>query len=100
MLRLSPRIMFLTNDVAFTSEQMGKLSDVLETTIPQATSSPPQSPRSRGSANSSRLSNRSGRGEHSPSGFPMETLGHLAKEFGVDPLVVEALAQRLATTIH
>ncbi|EJF63755.1 hypothetical protein DICSQDRAFT_101752 [Dichomitus squalens LYAD-421 SS1] len=81
---------------AFTSEQMGKLSDILEATAPQATSSPPQSPRSRGSANSSRLSNRSGRGAHSPSSLPTETLGNLAKEFGVDPLVVEALAQRLA----
>ncbi|KAI1798132.1 hypothetical protein LXA43DRAFT_876352 [Ganoderma leucocontextum] len=85
---------------AFTSEQMGKLSDVLEATIPQATSSPPQSPRSRGSANSSRLSIRSGRGAPSPSSLPTDTLGHIAKEFGVDPLVVEALAQRLATTMH
>ena len=75
---------------------MGKLSDILEATVPQATSSPPLSPRSRGSANSSRLSDRSARGAHSPSNLPTEALGSLAKEFGVDPLVVEALAQRLA----
>ncbi|KAI0711264.1 hypothetical protein C8Q76DRAFT_735768 [Earliella scabrosa] len=84
---------------AFTSEQMGKLSDVLEAAVPQATSSPPQSPRSRGSATSSRQSMRSGRGAHSPSSLAPDAVGNLAKEFGVDPHVVEALAQRLAA-IH
>ncbi|RDX54593.1 hypothetical protein OH76DRAFT_1397941 [Lentinus brumalis] len=84
---------------AFTSEQMGKLSDLLEATVPQATSSPPLSPRSRGSATSSRQSTRSGRGARSPSNIAFDAVGNLAKEFGVDPLVVEALAQRLAA-IH
>ncbi|KAI0711189.1 hypothetical protein C8T65DRAFT_647830 [Cerioporus squamosus] len=84
---------------AFTSEQMGKLSDLLEATVPQATSSPPLSPRSRGSATSSRQSTRSGRGARSPSNLAFDAVGNLAKEFGVDPLVVEALAQRLAA-IH
>lgn len=78
---------------------MGKLSDVLEAAVPQATSSPPQSPRSRGSATSSRQSMRSGRGAHSPSSLAPDAVGNLAKEFGVDPHVVEALAQRLAA-IH
>ncbi|KAI0764886.1 hypothetical protein C8Q74DRAFT_1006674 [Fomes fomentarius] len=84
---------------AFTSEQMDKLSEILEATVPQATSSPPQSPRSRGSTSSSRQSMRSGRGIPSPSSLAPEAVGHLAKEFGVDPFVVEALAQRLAA-IH
>ncbi len=85
--------------LAFTSEQMDKLSEILEATVPQATSSPPQSPRSRGSTSSSRQSMRSGRGIPSPSSLAPEAVGHLAKEFGVDPFVVEALAQRLAA-IH
>ncbi|KAI0746860.1 hypothetical protein C8Q80DRAFT_1104631 [Daedaleopsis nitida] len=84
---------------AFTSEQMGKLSDLLEATIPQATSSPPQSPRSHGSTSSSRMSMRSGRAVHSPSSLATDAVGNLAKEFGVDPTVIEALAQRLAA-IH
>ncbi|KAH9941316.1 uncharacterized protein BXZ73DRAFT_88457 [Epithele typhae] len=75
----------------FYSEQMNKLTD--------ATSSPPQSPKSRGSASSSRASMRSGRASQSPAGLPPHAYGHLAKEFGVDPLVVEALAQRLSS-IH
>ena len=78
---------------------MGKLSDLLEATVPQATSSPPLSPRSRGSTTSSRQSLRSGRGARSPSNIASDAVGNLAKEFGVDPLVVEALAQRLAA-IH
>lgn len=78
---------------------MDKLSDMLEATVPQATSSPPLSPRSRGSAASSRQSTRSGHGMHSPSSLAPDAVGNLAKEFGVDPLVVEALAQRLAS-IH
>lgn len=89
----------LTPFTAFTSDQMSTLSDALEATLPQATSSPPQSPRSRGSASSSRASVRSRRGVPSPASVSTDALGTLAKEFGVDPLVVEALAQRLSS-IH
>ncbi|KAI0777753.1 hypothetical protein BD413DRAFT_468048 [Trametes elegans] len=86
---------------AFTPEQMGKLSDILEAALPRSTSSPPpiHSPRSRSSASSSRQSSYSGRPVHSPTGLQVDAVGNLAKEFGVDPLVVEALAQRLAA-IH
>lgn len=89
----------LTVFQAFTSDQMNKLSDALEAALPQATSSPPQSPRSRGSASSSRASVRGRRNMHSPSNIQSDSLGSLAKEFGVDPHVVEALAQRLSS-IH
>ncbi|KAL1943938.1 hypothetical protein VTO73DRAFT_3756 [Trametes versicolor] len=85
---------------AFTPEQMGKLSDILEAALPRSTSSPPptHTPRSRSSA-SSRQSSYSGRAVHSPGALQIDAVGNLAKEFGVDPLVVEALAQRLAA-IH
>ncbi|KAI0635245.1 hypothetical protein C8Q77DRAFT_1054363 [Trametes polyzona] len=82
---------------AFTPEQMGKLSDILEAALPRSTSSPPPQPRSSGS--SSRQSSYSGRVAHSPGALQVDAVGNLAKEFGVDPLVVEALAQRLAA-IH
>ncbi|KAI8986901.1 hypothetical protein BD414DRAFT_487416 [Trametes punicea] len=84
---------------AFTPEQMSKLSDILEAALPRSTSSPPptRSPRSRSSASSSRQSSYSGRLSHSPPSLQSGAVGDLAKEFGVDPLVVEALAQRLAT---
>ncbi|KAI0372029.1 hypothetical protein BV20DRAFT_940669 [Pilatotrama ljubarskyi] len=86
---------------AFTPEQMAKLSDILEAALPRSTSSPPpsHSPRSRSSASSSRQSSYSARAVHPSGGLQMDAVGNLAKEFGVDPLVVEALAQRLAA-IH
>ncbi|KAI0646377.1 hypothetical protein C8Q79DRAFT_962291 [Trametes meyenii] len=85
---------------AFTPEQMAKLSDILEAALPRSTSSPPlvSSPRTRSSASSSRQSSYSGR-INSPGAHQADAVGTLAKEFGVDPLVVEALAQRLAA-IH
>ncbi|KAH9896942.1 hypothetical protein C8Q73DRAFT_728358 [Cubamyces lactineus] len=83
---------------AFTPEQMSRLSDILEAALPRSTSSPPpsRSPRPKSSASSSRHSSYSGRMSHSPASLQGDAVGNLAKEFGVDPLVVEALAQRLA----
>ncbi|KAI0826538.1 hypothetical protein BC628DRAFT_1373054 [Trametes gibbosa] len=85
---------------AFTPEQMSKLSDILEASLPRSASTPAlgYSSRPRSSA-SSRQSSYSGRASRSPSGLQVDAVGNLAKEFGVDPLVVEALAQRLAA-IH
>ncbi|KAI0674379.1 hypothetical protein C8Q78DRAFT_1014437 [Trametes maxima] len=84
---------------AFTPEQMARLSDILEAALPQSTSSPiMSSPRTRSSASSSRQSSYTGR-ISSPGANQVDAVGTLAKEFGVDPLVVEALAQRLAA-IH
>lgn len=82
---------------AFTPEQMSELSDILEASLPRSTSTPPlgHSSLPRSSA-SSRQSSYSGRLSRSPGGLQVDAVGNLAKEFGVDPLVVEALAQRLA----
>ncbi|KAH9852557.1 hypothetical protein C2E23DRAFT_826126 [Lenzites betulinus] len=82
---------------AFTPEQMSQLSDILEASLPRSTSTPPlgHSSLPRSSA-SSRQSSYSGRLSQSPGGLQVDAVGNLAKEFGVDPLVVEALAQRLA----
>ncbi|KAI0336872.1 hypothetical protein GY45DRAFT_1377691 [Cubamyces sp. BRFM 1775] len=83
---------------AFTPDQMSRLSDILEAALPRSTSSPPpsRSPRPKSSASSSRHSSYSGRMSHSPASLQGDAVGNLAKEFGVDPSVVEALAQRLA----
>lgn len=84
---------------AFTSEQMSKLSDILEAALHQGTSSPSSS-RTRTHTPES-VTNRGGnqpfqdsRKMNRPS--PDGSFGDLAKEFGVDAHVVEALAQRLS----
>ncbi|CAL1709165.1 unnamed protein product [Somion occarium] len=86
---------------AFTSEQMSKLSDILEAALPQSTSSPRSSRTATRTPDSLRFTpelespRRIGKADNliyednSP-------FGELAKEFGVEAHLVEALAQRLS----
>lgn len=83
---------------AFTAEQMSKLSDILEAALPPATSSPvphaasPQ-PISRSCAPAHPLQSSRKYNSAKENNAPF---GDLAKEFGVDAQIVEALAQRLS----
>ncbi|THH32550.1 hypothetical protein EUX98_g1634 [Antrodiella citrinella] len=86
---------------AFTSEQMSKLSDILEAALPQSNSN--SSPASTRTASRTPDSARSTIEPFRPSSrtnIPMmrnaSPYGNLAKEFGVEPHLVEALAQRLS----
>ncbi|CCM05864.1 uncharacterized protein FIBRA_08100 [Fibroporia radiculosa] len=81
---------------AFTAEQMGKLSDILEASFPTSSPSgssstslspPPLQPK----MEEMHQSHTSGR--PSPSG---EAFNELAHEFGVQPQLIEALARRLS----
>ncbi|TCD68741.1 hypothetical protein EIP91_009887 [Steccherinum ochraceum] len=88
---------------AFTAEQMSKLSDILEAALLLSTSSASSSPASARTATHTPDSARSGAEPfqssrkanvqvvRNPSPY-----GHLAKEFGVEPHLVEALAHRLS----
>ncbi|KAH9922550.1 hypothetical protein B0H21DRAFT_766100 [Amylocystis lapponica] len=80
---------------AFTSDQMSKLSDILEASLPRSASSPllpPVSPYSPASPQSVV--------DHSPPPPPRAerdlNMDELAKEFGVEAHLIEALAQRLS----
>ncbi|KAI0938770.1 hypothetical protein AcV5_000379 [Taiwanofungus camphoratus] len=83
---------------AFTSEQMSKLSDILEAALPRSASSPPDSrsvshsPASPGSSPRHQFPTRINC--HTDTGC--EAYGELAKEFGVEADVVEALVRRLS----
>ncbi|EKM56936.1 uncharacterized protein PHACADRAFT_183503 [Phanerochaete carnosa HHB-10118-sp] len=84
---------------AFTAEQMSKLSDILEAVLPPATSSPAVSH----AASPQRSNNASAPTAPLQSSRKFNTVdenikpyGDLAKEFGVDAHIVEALAQRLS----
>ncbi|EMD31900.1 hypothetical protein CERSUDRAFT_119204 [Gelatoporia subvermispora B] len=94
------------NCQAFTSEQMSKLSDILEAALPQSMSSPPGSRSSISSPDS--VQNVI---QQPPVDIPMYTAVNtaqdhphvdqgaykqLAEEFGVEPHLIEALAQRLS----
>lgn len=91
---------------AFTAEQMSRLSDILEAALPQSTSSPISSRRSSAtpdSMSSMRVaplqSSRKGNTTVAPSsgsGNGAKSYGDLAKEFGVDTQIVEALIKRLS----
>ena len=84
---------------AFTAEQMSKLSDILEAALPPATSSPAMSH----TASPQRLNRapvptpplQSSR-RYNTVNENSKPYGDLAKEFGVDAHIVEALAQRLS----
>ncbi|GBE87667.1 hypothetical protein SCP_1103440 [Sparassis crispa] len=83
---------------AFTSDQMSKLSDILEASLPQSMSSPPgmhtalhtpSSPQS--------VAPQSHEGYNSPDlNTDRRTYNDLAKEFGVEADLIHALAQRLS----
>lgn len=84
---------------AFTAEQMSKLSDVLEAVLPPATSSPAMSH----AASPQRFKNASAPTAPLQSSRKYNTVdentkpyGDLAKEFGIDAHIVEALAHRLS----
>ncbi|KAI0341472.1 hypothetical protein BDW22DRAFT_308583 [Trametopsis cervina] len=88
---------------AFTAEQMSKLSDILEAALPRAISPPLSSCRSSRTPDHSSIpmaplqSNRKGNvGAHPAPAHNAMSYGDLAKEFGVDAQVVEALLQRLS----
>ena len=83
---------------AFTAEQMSKLSDILEAALPPATSSPVShaaspKPIPRGCAPAPPLQSSRKYNSTKENNAPF---GDLAKEFGVDAQIVEALAQRLS----
>ncbi|GJE86652.1 RING-finger domain-containing protein [Phanerochaete sordida] len=84
---------------AFTTEQMSKLSDMLEAALPPATSSPAMSyaasPQRPCSASTSVPPLQSSR-KYNIFDENIQPYGDLAKEFGVDAHLVEALAQRLS----
>ncbi|KAH9831159.1 uncharacterized protein C8Q71DRAFT_861894 [Rhodofomes roseus] len=86
---------------AFTSDQMSKLSDILEDALPKSTSSPP-GPRSRSESPmdlQSEVEEAMRPAENENRGIPSPgrgTYGDLAQEFGVEPHLVEALARRLS----
>ena len=97
--------------LAFTSEQMGRLSDIVETVLPQSTSSPRSSRTATRTPDSMQftpdLELESPPPIHVPNGKVNEShqiydveenvsYGELAKEFGVEAHLVEALAQRLS----
>ncbi|KAI0826455.1 hypothetical protein BC629DRAFT_1434869 [Irpex lacteus] len=73
----------LDDSGAFTAEQMSRLSDILEAALPQSTSSPI-------SSRNTTVAPSSG------SGNGAKSYGDLAKEFGVDTQIVEALIKRLS----
>ena len=84
---------------AFTTEQMSKLSDMLEAALPPATSSPAMSyaasPQRPSNASSSMPPLQSRR-KYNTFDENIQPYGDLAKEFGVDAHIVEALAHRLS----
>ena len=88
---------------AFTAEQMSKLSDILEAALPRSTSSPAggrtavHTPESTHSNTSNKGPLQSNRNSNVPVfNSDRSPYGDLAKEFGVEPHLVEALAQRLS----
>lgn len=84
---------------AFTAEQMSKLSDILEAALPPATSSPPAShiaiPNLLSPASTFTPPLQRSR-KYNVTNENTAPYGDLAKEFGVDAQIVEALAQRLS----
>ncbi|KAI0694216.1 hypothetical protein BC835DRAFT_1533943 [Cytidiella melzeri] len=85
---------------AFTAEQMSRLSDILEAALPRSTSSPVGSCRSSRTSESMSIPvaplQSSRKGNANASTHSTMSYGDLAKEFGVDAHVVEALIQRLS----
>ncbi|KZT10477.1 uncharacterized protein LAESUDRAFT_644997 [Laetiporus sulphureus 93-53] len=84
---------------AFTSEQMNKLTDILEASMPRSTSSPVGSRSEDYTPTPPNRDTREFRADSSgdASASPEQgTYGDLAKEFGVEPDLIEALVQRLS----
>lgn len=84
--------------IAFTSEQMSSLSDILEAALPPSASSPFTShnvPEHKTHVHTSVPPLQSSR-KYNATKENNKPYGDLAKEFGVDAQVVEALAQRLS----
>lgn len=88
---------------AFTAEQMSKLSDILEAALPQSKSNSNSNSAGTRTATHTPDSVRSGAEPFQPSrkanshvSRNTSPYGNLAKEFGVEPHLVEALAQRLS----
>ncbi|KAF7797063.1 hypothetical protein EIP86_008255 [Pleurotus ostreatoroseus] len=82
---------------AFTAEQMSRLSDLLETALPRSTSSPVSIP----AVHTQHFIPAAPQGLHFASVVNQEDIENdpyadLAKEFGVEAHLVEALAQRLS----
>ncbi|KAI0088830.1 hypothetical protein BDY19DRAFT_149916 [Irpex rosettiformis] len=88
---------------AFTAEQMSRLSDILEAALPRSSSSPVSSIspcRSSSTPDSASIRvaplQSSRKGNVTASATKPASYGDLAKEFGVDAQVVEALIKRLS----
>jgi len=83
---------------AFTPEQMSRLSDILEAALPQSSSSRARSCATSSSSTSPQTATQEefAGGYHGIFGQAPRTYGDLAEEFGVEPHLIEALAQRLS----
>lgn len=87
--------------LAFTSDQMSSLSDILEDALPRSTSSPP-GVRSRSDSPMDiqrEVQEAIGAAQIEHSGVLSSergAYGDLAQEFGIEPQLVEALARRLS----
>lgn len=101
-----------SNSIAFTAEQMSKLSDIVETVLPQSTSSPRSSRTPTRTPDSMQftpdlelespppihISHRKASDTHQlyDGEENITDFGEIAKEFGVGAHLVEALAHRLS----
>jgi hypothetical protein len=98
----------ITHNVAFTSQQMGKLSALLDSASPPAPNSAPPTKGGNAAAFDHRsvislvpvpIKERENIKAPTPqveSRLGQQSLGALAKEFGIEAHLVEALAQRLS----
>ena len=91
----------VVHSIAFTAEQMSKLSDILEAALPRSTSSPAGSRSTSitpdlAQPNVRRPLQASHKGNTVNVPVELNPFGDLAKEFGVDSNLVEALAHRLS----
>ena len=92
---------WLTSSLAFTAEQTSQLSDILEAALPRMTSSPMGRAPSTIDSTSRRMnplqpSRKGNVNANVPSTNNTMPYGDLAKEFGVDANLVEALIRRLS----
>ena len=95
----------LTVNVAFTAQQMGKLSALLDSASPPAPNpAPPTKPIAFDHGSVALLvpapiqerENTKATSQQAESRLGQQSLGALAKEFGLEAQLVEALAQRLS----
>lgn len=95
---MSPTLPLTGNWIAFTAEQMSKLSDILEAALPQCTSSPASRTTSRtpDSIRGNPEPLQPSRKQNRVTPPPVSPFGDIAKEFGVEAHLVEALAHRLS----